>query len=217
MAQSGDTVDLSGAPLSYTNDDSSLTGDKRAEIEGFEKKRGNAKIEYAYMLDENGKPVREEVKGKKGHVDVDSGDLMKTETFTHIHPRGKGEEGYLGGTFSKGDIATFTKYTADGSAHGKMKCFRAKATEGTYYIRVEKGFNLAGLKQYHSDMHKKFEGEVKRQRVELNKRYKTTKMDYNDYIAEYKNIWNRGMTSFHEDMIRGQAKYGYSYGLERVR
>lgn len=215
--QSGDTLDLTNTPLTYTVNDSTLTGEQRAAIETWERKRGKAKIEYAYVIDENGNMIVEN-KGGRGSVRTSVYDKIKGETFSHIHPRGKGQEGYLGGTFSLGDIQNFTAVTnRELLPQSKMRSYRAKAAEGTYYIRVGKNYDPKGLRQYAARLDKTFKENVKSRHSALTERYKKKEMDWLTYDKEWKRVFNEEMINLHNSFLAGQKTYGYTYGLERSK
>jgi len=139
--QSGQTVDLE-KPLVYGDNDKAIAGNLRASLEAQETKRLKAKTEYGCCYDENGNLIGREYHEGRGSVAVPSSVMSDAKVFTHNHPRGKGEETSLGGTFSTADINLF--------AARHQTTNRASAAEGTYSITKGNNFNGQGLVRYYN-------------------------------------------------------------------
>lgn len=209
VTQGGKTVDLSNNPLFYGKDDNALTGAKRQTIEEFEKRRGNSKIEYGILLDKNGNIITEN-RGGKGSVSYYTDDLAKAEVLSHIHPRGKGQEDYLGGTFSGTDFNLFNKYN-------NLQTMRAKATEGTYSITKGKNYDPKGFMDYYNKNEKAYRNEVSNKRKELSSKYSNGEITYNQYVNGSKQAFNDYLVNSHNAFMKGQKQYGYTYTLERKK
>lgn len=218
ITQSGDIADMGGKKLAYTTDDPTLSGARRTAIEEWETKRGKSKIEFAYMVDENGNMIAEN-RGGRGSVRTRVEDKMNSDTFTHIHPRGgAGEEGYLGGTFSLGDLENFTMVTDKGLLpQTKLRSYRAKATEGTYYIATSNGYNAKGLRQYARDLNAKLRTTLKENNSKADSEYREGKVDRTTYLNKRKSNFNQALVELHNGLLAGQKQYGYIYGLERKK
>ena len=204
----GSKVEFDGE-LHYGKNDSTLSPAVRKEIEGWENKRRKAKIEYAYSVNPDGTPIGAECKGGRGSVRTPwAYHNTQDATFTHIHPRGKGEEAYLGGTFSLQDLQNW--------ATNANKTERAAAKEGTYSISKGKNFDekgfLAMARKADSDFQSKYKAEIKG----LNAKYREGKLEYGEYAKSYSKAFNTGLVQLHETYRQNQSKYGYEYTLEKV-
>lgn len=209
VTQGGFTVDLSNNPLRYGKNDSALSGTKRELIEDFEKRRGKAKIEYSMLVDENGN-VLEENKGSRTSVGASLSARQKAEVLTHNHPRGKGEEFAIGGTFSEGDLNNFTKYNT--------KTYRASANEGTYSISKGKNFDSKGFKEYYNREFKNNMAKMDSVRQKINNKYRNGDFkSYNDYKNAFYNEFNNLLVNNHNSLLAGQKQFGYTYTLERKK
>ena len=210
--QSGEIAELGNNPLVYTNSDMYLSSKARAAIDDWEKKRSKSKIEYAYMVDENGFEIAEN-RGGRSSVSTYLSDKLKSDTFTHIHPRGKGDEGYLGGTFSEQDIINFANAANTAKyPNSKLRSYRAKAAEGTYWIAKANNFDPNGLKDYVKQVFSEFEIAKAARKKEAGTLADTS---WFKLKAKYTQIWNDEIVNVHNKLLAGQKKYGYTYGLER--
>lgn len=207
ITSSGQEVKLTN-PLIYGKDDPNLTGERRQIIEEFEKRRGKAKIEYGLILDANGNVITEN-KGSKSSVKFARSHLDQTKDITHIHPRGKGEEGYIGGTFSEADTNMFTAYS-------NITTMRAKAAEGTYSISKGKNFNGKGFKDYLKDQRKINENKQRMTQKKLAEQYYKDR-DYNKYKQGLSTAFNDFLVDQHNSLLKGAKTYGYDYTLERKK
>ena len=207
ITQGGQEVKLTN-PLTYGKDDPYLTGDRRQKIEEFENRRGNAKIEYGYVLDQNGNFVTEN-KGGKGSVKFTQSQLAQASDLSHIHPRGKGEEGLIGGTFSDADLSLFNSKT-------NLNTMRAKAAEGTYSISKGKNFNSSGFSKYMNEQRKANENKQRMTQKALAEQYYKDR-DYNKYKQGLSTAFNDFLVDQHNSLLNGAKTYGYSYTLERKK
>ena len=207
VTQGGQEVKLTN-PLTYGKDDPYLTGDRRQKIEEFENRRGNAKIEYGYVLDQNGNFVTEN-KGGKGSVKFTQSQLAQASDLSHIHPRGKGEEGLIGGTFSDADLSLFNSKT-------NLNTMRAKAAEGTYSISKGKNFNSSGFSKYMNEQRKANENKQRMTQKALAEQYYKDR-DYNKYKQGLSTAFNDFLVDQHNSLLNGAKTYGYSYTLERKK
>ena len=213
----GAPIDLSDAPLRYSSDDSSVTGNVRTVIDAFEKARVKNKIEFARIVDANGNII-EERRGGSGSVRSSVRALNAGDTFSHNHPR---EGGKLGGTFSVADVDNFANYG--------IRTYRAAAPEGTYSISKGRNFNSAGLKRYYAGVHAASEREYRATVRELGVKYSAvyrayragtaSRTEYNNAYKSYRDgaekAFNKWLVSNHNALIAGQRQYGYTYKLER--
>lgn len=209
ITQGGVTVDLSNNPLFYGKDDSALTGAKRQTIEAFEKRRGNSKIEYGILLDKDGNVITEN-RGGRGSVGYYTTDLAKTEVLSHIHPRGKGQEDYIGGSFSDTDINLFNKYD-------NLKTMRAKANEGTYSITKGSNYNAKGFNDYVKEQNKLNVNKQKNKVNDLRQKYQNNEITYSQYVNDSKKTFNDYLVDMHNAYSKGAKQYGYTYTLERKK
>ena len=199
----GSKIEFEGE-LKYGKKDPTLTTATRKTIEAWETKRGNAKVEYAYSVYEDGTPVGNEVRGGKGSVRSPLSYKGEGTTFTHIHPRG---DGMLGGTFSDADLRNF--------ANNKVKTSRAKAKEGTYSISKTDSFDAQGFKSYINKAQGDFTSTYRTKVGSLSKDYRSGKIGYDDYAKGNAKAFNTALVSLHNAYAKGQKQYGYTYTLEK--
>ena len=210
----GTHVDLpSGYPLKYGKKDPNISDAQRKKIEEFESRRVKNKTEYAFLTDSQGNAVGEYGQRKGGTVRTPTTAYQKAESFTHIHPRGKREDGALGGTFSAdavgGDLQAFTQFP-------NVKTMRAAAAEGTYSISKLSNFNSQAFMsyataQYNKTMDVDYRAELK----SLDDSYTNGNMTYSEYTKAYIDAFNKASVNWHNALLAGQKKYGYYYTLER--
>ena len=206
VVQSGDEISLD-SPLIYGQKDAAISGDVRTALEAQETKRLKAKTEYGLMLNRFGNPVGPEVHGGKGSVSMPYYTfLTKDGIFTHNHPRGKGDEGVLGGTFSTADMKTF--------AETPTRTMRASASEGTYSITKTLSFDKAGFNSYISKIDSTASATLEKANTNLLNDAKMGKVSYSDYMQKFNNNFNNYLVEVHNGMIAGQKQYGYNYTLE---
>lgn len=201
---SGSKIEFDGE-LHFDGDDKALTGTARKAIVGWEEKRANMKVEYAFATDKDGNPLGSEIRGGKGSVrtpyhyhDTPDG------TFTHIHPRG---DGLMGGTFSGADLRNFSRSSG--------KTTRAVAKEGTYSISKGKNFDQAGFDSFVRKAHSNCESNYKSTMSKMNKSYRTGSIPYDEYQKGSAKAFNTFLVELHETYRSGQKKYGYTYTLEK--
>lgn len=232
----GNAIDLTDSPLNYGGLDNALTGDLRAKIEAREEKGKKWKHEHVLLLDSDGN-VLEDAKGGKGSVGVSVYASRNSRVMTHNHPREN--DGYLGGTFSPGDIEEF----ATSADIGERITSRASASEGVYSISKAAGFDPTGLKKYCRQIDSRLRSAYEKESAEIRKSYGEelkklldtrpfdyTAADYNARREQYNKAladagkrnraneakaFNKYMVATHNALIDGQMKYGYTYTLER--
>lgn len=208
----GATIDLSDNPLVYGNNDTALSQAARSSVEAFEDKRRNAKVEWAKIVDENGNPQivgyngETEKRGGKGSVGTRGSAWVENGVMTHIHPRDQGS-GYLGGTFSKEDLASWSST--------KVKTIRAAAAEGTYSISKKSGFDKTGFMEFRRSIEASRKQEMRKTNAAIASDYKSGKISWESYNQKYANSFNAFLVGVHNDLLAGQNKYGYTYTLER--
>lgn len=205
ITQGGQEVNLTN-PLTYGKDDPYLTGDRRQKIEDFEKRKANSKIEYGYILDKDGNVVTEN-KGGRGSVKFSQSQLAQAKDLSHIHPRGKGQEGLIGGTFSDADTNLFASRT-------NLTTMRAKASEGTYSISKGKNFDSKGFTQYVKQQTSINQAKQKATQTKLKEQYKQDK-DYSKLAKGWDQAFNDYLVDQHNSLLSGAKTYGYNYTLER--
>ena len=209
MGGSGEKIDLTDIPLQYGKKDATLTGKERKNVEEFEKKRVSAKTEYAVLLDENGDRINtKDYHGGKGSVKLPHEDVTKSKTMSHNHPRGKGEEGTLGGTFSGADTRAF-------SHNANMQTMRATAAEGTYSISKTKDFKSHAFRAFHKQSESKHMGEYKKTAAKIQKDLYSNKITPMKAKELNSKAFNKAMVNMHNDLLGGQKTYGYTYTLEQ--
>lgn len=201
------TIDLTGTPLVYGDDDAAVSGNARANIEAWEAKRVKNKVEYNYSVDQNGDQIDQEVKGGKTSVRVPVSHLQEGAIHTHIHPRE--DAGTLGGTFSDGDLRNFANYG--------VKTYRAKAKEGAYSITKAEGFNRDGFKSFVTDLFARENASRQSnfERIRQKVRNGDYNSDYKQYVKDITQNFNGFLVSVHNGLISGQKQYGYTYTLEK--
>jgi len=218
-AQDGSTIDLSEFPLQYGQPEA-LSAKERAAIDAFEKKRYLNKIEYGTLITIDGKALIEK-KGGSGSVSMPGYLYTKASVMSHNHPRGKGEEGMIGGTFSDADISVLGKTN--------IYTIRATALEGTYSMTKTAGFDSKGVLSYYKTVDKQYDTVYKSNMDKARDTYnavrqavldgKATMADhdaaYKQYRAAESREFNRYLVSMHNALIKGQKQYGYTYTLER--
>lgn len=204
----GTKVEFDG-DLNYGKKDSTLSRAVRKVIETWENKRRKNKVEYAYSVNPDGTPIGPEIKGGRGSVSTPYAYHSTPDaTFTHIHPRGKGQEGYLGGTFSLADLRNF--------ASKANKTERAAAKEGTYSISKTKKFDKDGFMRLARTADAEFYSSYRAGIKLLNAQYKSSNMSYSEYSQRAAKIFNNAMIKLHETYRQNQSKYGYEYTLEQI-
>lgn len=204
--QNGETIDLSGFPLKYGGLDKTMSPSVREKVEEFEKKRLKSKIEFGTLVDENGNSLIEK-RGGSGSVRLPTYLYNQANTMSHNHPRGKGEEGLLGGTFSTADIDAF--------AGTNVSTLRASAFEGAYSISKGKNFDGLGLLNYskktEKDLRSVYREKNQKERIDFN----AGKTSYNEYRKNATKNFNEYLVNRHNAFLEGQKKYGYTYTLEK--
>jgi len=210
----GTHVDLpSTHPLKYGAKDPNISAAQRKKIDEWEARRVKNKTEFAYLTDANGNAIGEYGQGKSGTVRTPTLSYQKAETFTHIHPRGKAEDGALGGPFSAdeqgGDLQAFVRFP-------NVKTMRAAAAEGTYSISKQKDFDADSFiayatRHYQKTMIDDYHAECK----SLDASYRSGNMTYAQYLDAYNDAFNKAAVNWHNVLLAGQKRYGYYYTLER--
>jgi hypothetical protein len=198
-------ADLKGIPLIYGANDAAVSGNLRKTLEAQEKKRAKNQTEYALVTDANGNVIGTERHGGKGSVTLQGSQITYGKVFTHNHPRSGKETGYLGGTFSDTDLRVFSKTN--------FTTMRASAAEGTYSMTKTANFNKSGFDSYVRSITKQRQSEYTSSVNKLMAQNNGS-MSYGQYRAAKTKAFNAWMVSFHNDLLAGQTKYGYTYTLE---
>ena len=213
VTQGGITLDLTKTPLVMGQKEKEVQGALRTALETQENKRRYAKIEYGMHYDDNGNPIMPEKRGGKNGVGMPYWAYQRATAMTHNHPRGKGEEGNIGGTFSVEDMSTFTKFN-------NLKTMRAAAPEGTYSITKSKNFNAKGFSSFARSSSNQRDKEYKDTIKKLSMTFAQEQQagqnpSYRKYKRDCSKAFNKMLIDCHNDLISGQKQYGYSYTLER--
>ena len=204
----GTKVEFDG-DLNYGKKDSTLSPDVRKEIETWENKRRKNKVEYAYSVNPDGTPIGPEIKGGRGSVSTPYAYHNTPDaTFTHIHPRGRGQEGYLGGTFSLADLRNW--------ASKANKTERAAAKEGTYSISKTKKFDAKGFMAMAKKADADFDSDYKSAIKALNAKYRSRTISAVEWVQGSAKAFNSALVKLHETYRQNQSKYGYVYTLEQI-
>ena len=202
--KSGELI-VSGKPvlfdgeLKYGPDDQNITPIARAKLDEFAVKRRDAKLEFLTAVDENGEFMGPEIKGQKDKVKHPRSYMGEGVTSIHNHPVSDG----LSGTFSYGDMKTFTDYS-DTSA-------RVVGREGTYSITKSKSFDSKGFMDYIYDGFAKIEQAQNAKRIAMRSK---SKDEFVDYI---KKAANNERIAVHNMYLEGQKRFGYTYTLEKPK
>lgn len=201
--QSGERIEFDGS-LSYGRD-SRVSGVVREQIENWENRRRNSKIEFAYSVTPDG-TVIDEKRGGKTSVQATL-EMHDTEgaTFTHNHPR---QDGILGGTFSYADLSNFVRF--------KNVTERAAAKEGTYSISKLPNFNRDGFLKMAGDSNKNRRAEYEKKHRAIREDVKSGKISRETAKKMYSKVFNTFLVGLHQDLETGQKTYGYTYTLEKV-
>ena len=203
--QGGVTLDLSSTPLIYGDRDASVSDAQRARLEAQEAKHLKSKIEYGYMVGPDGKPYGAEIRGGSGSVRTPFDWWTHADAvFTHNHPRGKGEENMLGGTFSEADAKSW--------ALKRIRTIRASAAEGTYSMSKEKNFDALGFTEYYARIQSAARAKELAAKRALGSY--TTKMSWPEFKRAQDNCFNVFLVECHNGLLAGQKQYGYTYTLE---
>ena len=206
VVQSGNTVDLSAFPLTYGKPDSAISGNARAAVEAFEQSHLKSKTEYGVLLDANGNQVYT-AHGGRGSVGMPHFMYQQSAIMSHNHPRGKGSENSLGGTFSSGDLSVFSR-TA-------VTTMRASAAEGTYSITKGPGFDKTKFAAFATKTQSIRQSKYRSKIKALGKEYQQGNITYGQYSARADREFNHMLVGLHNDLLAGQKQYGYTYTLER--
>ena len=204
----GSVIDLASMPLTYGPKDAALTGNARKSIEAFEDRRYTFKSEYGYAVDAQGNLIGREVHGGRSSVRMPYSIMSQAETFSHNHPRGKGEKGVLGGTFSGADLKTF-------EYHKNIKTIRATGKEGTYSMTKGNNFDGKGFVSMVNSVERKHLGKVKAQNKALYSDAINNRITHREYYARCNANFNNALINIHNDLLANQKQYGYTYTLER--
>lgn len=175
-------------------------------VDEFENKRLKAKIEYGLLITDDGYVIAEN-KGGKDSVKFNGADLFIADVLTHNHPRGKGEESLLGGTFSEADLNIF--------ADNSLTTMRASASEGVYNISKTSKFNSTEFKKFYRQVDTSRLQEMRNERNQYNSDVRSGKISYAEYIKKWDNAFNKYLINLHNDLLANQNRLGYFYTLER--
>jgi len=196
VGRDGNIIDLSESPLQYGKQAQSLTAGEKLKVLPFEKEHLNANVEHALLVDKAGNVVYTNT-GTDGGVRISKSALEKADVLTHNHPRsGRDNLDVLGGTFSNGDLKAFVG--------NNISTMRAAAHEGTYIITKGKNFDGRGLNNYIN----KAEGKYFSAYWQKARNLKTKEQDKE---------FNKYLVTMHNEFIKNQKKYGYTYSLEKRR
>ena len=204
--QSGDTITLNN-PLVYSADKKAgLLQSQKDALDRFYGRHKGSKIEYGVLIDGKGNIILEK-RGGRGTVGMPMSDYNRAFVQEHLHPRGKGEEAQIGGTFSKGDLQTF--------ADTYIRTMRAAAYEGTYSITKASGFDPIKFIQFQKNMHEETQKKYKSQDAAVGKLLLNGSITYDEYEKARNMNFNNYLVDRHNALLAGQKAYGYTYGLER--
>ena len=207
VTQGGNTLDLTYTPLVYGGLDKSISKAARTALETQEKKRLTAKREHALLVGDDGSIAGAEVNGGSGSCPIPySWTQTRGAILTHNHPRGKGEEYTIGGTFSPGDARHF--------ANSKYATIRASAAEGTYSMTKGKNFDSAGFLNYAKSIDSAASKNRNRKLAKLKQDCVNGTITYTQYRNRSTKTFNEMLIEIHNGYIAGQKQYGYTYTLE---
>lgn len=110
----------------------------------FERKYINDNKEHYKLMNNYGEFLFGNMTGDVDSARIPQEIIDQVLYLSHTHPR---ETGYLGGTFSEGDILTFAR-------NERMQTMRAAAKEGIYTITKGQGFDGAEFNKFVSTAYK---------------------------------------------------------------
>lgn len=199
-----ETIDLSTCPLVYGKKDPALTGAARKSLETFEAKRVTAKIEYSEFVMNDGRVISSN-RGGKGSVSAPLSARMTADAMSHNHPR---ESGIIGGTFSDADLGLWGQFN--------QTTYRAAAKEGTYSIsKNATGFHGRTLVKDYKAYVKAETKKAKQKQKDAISDCANGKISLKQCIDAQVRANNEMLVSYHNFLLNGQQKYGYTYTLER--
>lgn len=207
ITQAGVEVNLSESPLVYSDPKNGFDEHTKEVISQFVKDAVKYKSERGIILDANGNQIGDVRVGKVGSVYNPT--TMDTEITGHTHARGKGQEDIIGGTFSiqRGDMSNFVN-----NDHANTKF--AVGPEGTYSITKKSNWDGQGFLSYMTDQHKQRQSERANRMKPYGQALNRGDINYTEYTKINHADFNRFLVDLHNDMLAGQKKYGYSYGLD---
>ena len=206
----GGTITLP-IPLKYGEKDPYLGTTLRQNIDAWETKREKSKIEFGMLYKADGQTVGPERRGGANGVTFNTLLYRQSDAWTHIHPRGKGEEGLLGGTFSEEDLSDFGKQSPPTA--------RAAAAEGTYSITRQWNFDQNGFQSWWS---KDAQQPITDHRTRMRQLAKDVKagnrtITRDEYYRIRNESFNRALIECHDLLLANQKRFGYFYTLEKRR
>lgn len=205
---SGEEIDLSGSRLQYTSGPESMGDDNLNRVKTLAKDIRDKTNENLTVFDRNNKVIYNK-EGTINNVSAPSEVMQQAKYDMHNHTRGTG---LLGGTFSvvdsegKGDMQSFVK-------HDNLETSFASAKEGIYYISKGSDFKgkrfLNHMRSTESKIMKKMNSDLK----QLESKRDTGRISYDTYLNQFRKIQNNALSKLHNEYLKGQKKYGYTYGL----
>ena len=206
--KSGETIDLSGSKLQYTDGPRSLGADKMENIKKLANQIRGKDKENLTIFDNNGKAIY----NKEGEADrVSAPQSVRQQGSYDIHNHAR-REGFLGGTFSvsdnkgQGDMANFVK---NNNTQAKF----VSAKEGTYYIEKTRDFRANSFYEHMKSAEARIENKRQSSIKALEKQYARHRINYDTYIERHRQIQNKSFVDMHNEFLKNQKKYGYNYGL----
>lgn len=206
--RSGEKIDLSDSPLSYTGEKTGLDKKQMGTIRKIANEIKDKTKENLTAFDKNGKAIYN-TEGNATEVSTPANIARQESYDIHNHTRGNG---LLGGTFSvvdtngDGDMVGFTN-------RANKKAAFASAKEGIYYISKRDGFKAKEFMSHMREYETKAERQMSSSLSELKTRYNKGNMSNKTYRAAYNKIKNKYLVDMHNEYLRNQGKYGYDYGL----
>lgn len=204
----GSTIDLSGSPLSYTKDQAGLDKKQMKTIKSIADRIKNNSKETLAVFDKDGNKIFEK-EGTVDNVSAPKSVMQQAEYDIHNHARGSG---MVGGTFSvsdekgKGDIQSLVNNT-------NLKTSFASTKEGTYYISKNNDFKGKQFLSHMKSVESRIKENMSQKLKELDNLREKGKIRHEVYMHQYRKIHNKSMVDLHNEYLKNQSRFGYSYGL----
>lgn len=194
--------------MAYTKPPSEVSSEQLSTVKDKAKQIRDKLNEHLVAFDKDGKVVGEREGGLNS---VGTTKKMREQTVSDLHNHSRGE-GIIGGTFSvkesekKGDILDFVN-------NKNLKTSFASTKEGLYYISKKESFKGKQFLSHMQSFEDKTITKMNSSLQSLKERSLSGKISHEGYMTQYRQIMNRALVDMHNEYLKNQKKYGYSYGL----
>ena len=206
--KSSNQIDLNNSPLAYTKSPSEVSSGQLSTVKDKAKQIRDKSNEHLVAFDKDGKVVGE---SEGGLNSVGTTKKMREQTVSDLHNHSRGE-GIIGGTFSvkesekKGDILDFVN-------NKNLKTSFASTKEGLYYISKKESFKGKQFLSHMQSFEDKTMTKMNSDLQSLKERSLSGKISHERYMTQYRQTMNKALVDMHNEYLKNQKKYGYSYGL----